>query len=189
MSRAYRIKVSESLRKVIKAHDKVSTCLEILPVLPQEQMAELLADELRRRGFTEEKGQLVREQDGIVVSVDPAEGTVTVSVSATKQVELAEEREGWAADEHGKYARQTKEALRRQVQSHLEREAEDAQAKLQSKLTDKLEGHLDDLRRELDQVANRVTADALKRKASQLGQIKEISEDPQSGSMTIVLEV
>ena len=33
------------------------------------------------------------------------------------------------------------------------------------------------------------TAEALKQKAAQLGQIKEMTEDPQSGSMTIVLEV
>ena len=51
MSRAYRIKVSESLHKIIRAEDRVSTCLEILNVLPQEEMAELLAQELQRRGY------------------------------------------------------------------------------------------------------------------------------------------
>jgi len=41
------------------------------------------------------------------------------------------------------------------------------------------------LRKELDQVANRVTAEALKRKAAQLGQIKEMTEDPESGSLFV----
>ena len=36
---------------------------------------------------------------------------------------------------------------------------------------------------------NKVTADALKVKAAQLGQIKEMTEDPQAGSLTIVVEV
>ncbi len=36
---------------------------------------------------------------------------------------------------------------------------------------------------------NRVTAEALKEKAAKLGQIKQISEDAQTGSLTIVLEV
>ena len=34
-----------------------------------------------------------------------------------------------------------------------------------------------------------MTAEALKIKAAQMGQIKEITEDPQSGSLTIVVEV
>ena len=50
-------------------------------------------------------------------------------------------------------------------------------------------GRLGDLRRELDQDVNRVTAEALKRRAAQIGQIKEMTEDPQSGSLTIVVEV
>ena len=56
-------------------------------------------------------------------------------------------------------------------------------------MTDQLEAQLGDLRQELDQAVNRVTAEALKRKAAQLGQIKEITEDPQAGSLTIVVEV
>ena len=60
---------------------------------------------------------------------------------------------------------------------------------MQAEVTDKLEARLGDLRRELDQAVNRVTAEALKRRAAQLGTIKQLTEDPQSGSMTIVVEV
>jgi hypothetical protein len=52
-----------------------------------------------------------------------------------------------------------------------------------------LEGHLSDLQKELNEAVNRVTAEALKQKAAQIGQIKEVTEDPQSGSLTIKLEV
>ena len=58
-----------------------------------------------------------------------------------------------------------------------------------AQVTDRLERKLGDVREELDQVVNRVTATALKHKAAQLGQIKEITEDAQSGSLTIVVEV
>ena len=64
-----------------------------------------------------------------------------------------------------------------------------AMRRVQKKATDILEGALVDLRGELDRVVNRVTAEALKRKASRLGQIKEMTEDPEAGSLTIVLEV
>ncbi len=60
---------------------------------------------------------------------------------------------------------------------------------MQTKVTDRLEQQLAGLRQELNQVVNRVTAEALERKAAQLGQIKELTEDPQTGSLTIVLEV
>ena len=115
MSRAYRISVKESVHRVIKAEDSVCTQLEVLEVLPPEQMAGLLADELEKRGFKK--------------------------------------------------------------------------AELQGQVTDRLEGKLSDLRQELDQVVNRVTAEALKRKAESLGRIKELTEDQQTGSMTIVVEV
>ena len=48
MSRAYRIRVQESLRRVVTAEDHVSTQLELLELLPAEQMADLLAAELER---------------------------------------------------------------------------------------------------------------------------------------------
>ena len=60
---------------------------------------------------------------------------------------------------------------------------------LEGRATARLESELEGLRSEFDQVVNRVTAEALKRKAAQLGQIKEITEDARDGSMTIFLEV
>ena len=48
---------------------------------------------------------------------------------------------------------------------------------------------MDDVRKELGQAINRVTAEALKRKAASIGQIKHMTEDPQSGSLTITVEV
>jgi hypothetical protein len=42
---------------------------------------------------------------------------------------------------------------------------------------------------EVEGVIHRVTVEALKRKASQLGEIKQMTEDPKSGSLTIVVTV
>src|SRR4051794_16140956 len=91
MSRAYRIRVSESVTKVLRAHDSVSTQLEVLEILPREQMAGLLAEELQRRGFTDEKGQQVRRDGAVKISIDPQTATVTVSVEGCKEVELTRE--------------------------------------------------------------------------------------------------
>jgi DNA anti-recombination protein RmuC len=189
MSRAYRIRVRESLSRVVTAKDGVSTRLEILEILPAEQMAELLAQELEGRGFERQGSALVRTDDGVTISVEPASGMVTVHIEGAEQVDLEREQEGRSYNETGPALAQVRKELQAAARKDLEKQAEREAAKLQSKLTDQLEGMLGDLRKELDQAVNRVTAEALKRKAAQLGQIKELTEDPENGSLTIVVEV
>jgi hypothetical protein len=189
MSRAYRISVRESLRKVIRAEDHVSTQLELLAILPADQMAEMLADELERHGFQRKGDQAVRDQDGVKVTVELATGTVTVKATTTQEVNVEGEQAGYAADQRGQAAKRVEQHLREQLQKNLKKKVDDQKANLQTEITNKLEGQLGDVRKELEQVVNRVTAEALKRKAAQLGTIKQVTEDAQSGSMTIVLEV
>jgi FtsH ternary system domain X5 len=189
MSRAYRIHVSDSTHRVLRAGDRVSTHLEILELLPPEQMSELLATELQGRGFQRKGTILVRHLDGVTVTVDVAASAVTVAAEGSQDVHLTGERDGLADEDSIAEARQTRESLRRLVQSDLDKKAAAGEAAMQAAVTDRLEAKLCDLRQELDQVSNRVTAAALKIKAAQLGRIKEITEDAQTGSLTIVLEV
>jgi hypothetical protein len=189
MSRAYRISVRESIRKTIRAEDHVSTQLELLALLPPEQMSELLAGELEQRGFKRQGDKAVRKKDGISVTVELTTGTVTVEAASTREVEVEGEQAGYATDQKGQAAKRVEEHLRDQLQKNLKKKVEAQKAQMQTEITDKLEAQLGDVRKELDQVVNRVTAEALKRKAAQLGTIKQVTEDAQSGSMTIVLEV
>jgi len=189
MSRSYRISVRECVNRVIKAEDRISTQLEILEVLPADQMADLLARELEQDGYRREGNLLVKEEDGVVVSIDAKTGEVTVSSEASEGAKVEGERVGRAYDDIGPHAGQVRENLRQELQRDLEKKVAEKTQELQSKVTDRLEGKLGDLRQELDRVVNRVTAEALKRKAASLGQIKEMTEDPQSGSLTIVVEV
>jgi hypothetical protein len=189
MSRAYRIRVKESLSRTIRAEDKVTTQLEVLEVLPPEQMADLLREELKARGFREQQGKLVRQGGGLTTSVDPTTGEVAVEARASEQVELEGAREGIAYDDLGPGSKNVRKTLQQQLQQDLEKQAEHEQGKLQAKATERLEGALGDLQKELNGVVNRVTAEALKQKAARLGQIKEMTEDPQTGSLTIKVEV
>jgi hypothetical protein len=190
MSRAYRLKVSESLSRVLRASDHVSTQLELLEILPCEEMAELLAAELEQRGFRREGDLLIREEDGIAIIVDPASATVSVRAEAEEGVELEATQKGITYEELNKQARkELEEKLRKQAQEDLKVEAEQQEDELQTEVTKKLETRLADIQQELGSVVNRVTAEALKKKASRMGQIKEMTEDPESGSLTIVLEV
>jgi FtsH ternary system domain X5 len=189
MSRSYRISVRESVNKVIKADDCVSTELEILEVLPPEQMADLLAGALEEQGFEKEGEVLVRREDGVTITVDPCSGKVTISAESEETTKIEQERHGRAYDDVGPHAGQVREQLRQEAQRDIEKTIQEKTQQLQGKVTDKLEEKLGELSQELGRVVNKVTAEALKQKAASLGQIKEITEDPQSGSMTIVVEV
>ena len=190
MSRSYRISVRESENRIIRAEDCVSTQLEILEVLPPDQMADLLAAELEEHGFECDGEKMVRiEEGGVKVSVDPTTGTVSVSAESSEQVDIESQRDGRAYDDMGDHAKQVREGLRQEAKKDIDRKAAEKSKQMQSKVTDQLEAQLGELSAEMDQVVNQVTAKALKQKAAQLGQIKEITEDPQSGSMTIVVEV
>jgi len=189
MSRAYRIAVRESLQRLLRAGDQIRTDLEILEILPREQMGELLKQELQGRGFQEQGQELVRTQNGVTVTVDPSNGQVAVTADIEEQVRLEGERVGRAWDDVGPSAKEAKQQLRQQLCDELEKEAEQRAKQLQSQATERLEAQAGSLRQELDQAVNRVTAAALKQKAAQLGAIKEMTEDPESGALTIVLEV
>src|SRR5260370_7088682 len=73
MSRAYRIRVKESLKRDLKAEDAIRTQIEMLEILPIEQLGEMLARELAARGFErQEDGTLVRQsENGVCVTLNP----------------------------------------------------------------------------------------------------------------------
>jgi hypothetical protein len=190
MSRAYRIAVRESENRTIRAEDHVCTDLELIEVLPPDQMADLLAHELEQRGFERKGNTMVRkEKSGVVITVDVNTGTVTASTESSEEAQIEVEREGRAYDDVGGHAETVRKELEKQAKQDIEKKAGEKKAALQTKVTDRLEAELCDLRQELDQVVHRVTAEALKQKAAQMGQIKEMTEDPQAGSLTIVVEV
>jgi hypothetical protein len=187
MSRAYRISVSESLNRVVQAEDGVCSKLELLPILSQEELGGLLAEELARRGFTREGPIALRtEPGGIRVAIDLQTGDVSVTLAGQKAVELKAKAEQTIADGGEETARQK---ARERARATLEERATDAQERLREDITRRLEARLRDLKQELDSVTNRVTGEALKVRARQLGTVEEISEDPATGSLTIKVRV
>ncbi len=189
MSRSYRVSVRECQDCTIRAEDHVSTRLEILEVLPPEQMAGLLADELEKRGFQRDGSCVTRKQNGVAISVETTTGTVTVATEESEETTIEAERSDRAYDDVGPHAKVVRANLKKQLEKDIEKRVGEKTATLQTKVTDHLEGELSEVRQELDQAVNRVTAEALKRKAAQMGQIKEMTEDLQAGSLTIVVEV
>jgi hypothetical protein len=189
MSRAYRISVSESINRVIHAEDHVSTQLELLEILPCEEMGQILGAELAKQGFQLEGNTASLEKEGVKTEVDLVTGTVTVRSDSQRSVTVQQELTGYAYDDVGPGEAAAKKELQKRLQGELEKQVEQKKESLQNEATEKLEQQLNDIKTDLDQAVNRATAAALKRKAAQLGQIKEMTEDAQTGSLTIVVEV
>ena len=190
MSRAYRLSVRESCHRVLKGSDHIATQLEILDILPREVLGTMLAEELRARGYEEQEGKLTRQDGQTRITVDPTTGEVRVEAELSSNEQIEVTRTGNYFDETPQAHREKlKENLQKQAQEELDVKADARTEELTRRATELLEQSLRDVQGELNEVVNRVTAEALKQKAAQLGEIKEITEDSQSGALTIVLEV
>ena len=118
-----------------------------------------------------------------------ATGTVTVKAATSREINVEAQNTGYSPDAKGPAVKRVEQHLRDELKKTLEKRAGERKEQLQAEVTNKLEAQLGDLRKDLDQAVNRITAEALQQKAAQIGQIKEMTEDPESGSLTIVLEV
>ncbi len=190
MSRAYRITVKESDTRHLKAGDEIGTCLEILEILPPEDMATLLKNELRNRGFAEQDdGTMTRRDGDVTVIVDPCSGEVTVKAEAQETVSQEARRDATGFNDVGPNENNLRDRVRDQLKHDLDKKFEQEQTRLQTKATEELEKHLQEIQPEISQIVNQVTRDALKQKAQQMGTVTEITEDAESGSLTIRVEV
>ncbi len=179
MSRAYRITVKESLSRHVQVEDGVASNLELLPILSPERTSALLAEELGRRGFARDGVKATRQEGaGITVEVNLETGAVQVTAEGHLDLELERTRVGTTEQPH---AEKHKEMMQERLKASLEQEAKSEEELLRKKVTEQLSGKLRDLKGELDEVTTRVTAEALKLKAKELGQVEEIHEEPNGG--------
>jgi hypothetical protein len=174
MSAVYRITVGATLQRVVHLEDAVQTELTLLPILPADALAALLADALVERGFAVADGHARRSHaDGVQVDVDLARGTVTLTRAEDATV---------TADAQGT-ATSAPEASAR-ASALAERRADAAADTARRALTDALADALHALRAELDAVAKAVDARALAVRAASLGEVVSVQETP-DGAVTI----
>jgi hypothetical protein len=172
--------------KTVDVEDGVCAGLELLPILHRDRMAELLAVELEKQGFKRDGDKATRvDDDGVEITIELSTATVTVKLRAQETVKKEISRTTHVAEERRVGA---EEALRESVKKELEQDVQDEKEKLREKVTAQLERKVRDLKLELDRAVNRTTAEALKERASQLGQIQEITEEP-NGGMTIKVKL
>lgn len=188
MSRSYRIRVTEGRTEIVCADDEVSTDVEILEILPKERMNEIVEKELEKKGFLkDEEGKMTRDEgNGVKVIVDLKNGNITVKNSDSKEVNETATKESISYRENDSEAEKN---AKEQAQKEISEKIDKRKQQLQEKVTKDLENKLNDIRQEVNEVINKATGNALKEKARSMGEIKEITEDEQTGNLTIIVEV
>ncbi len=186
MSRAYRIRVSESVTKTVHVRDGLVFRLELLDILGRERMTALVVEQLQERGFEadESDGTLVRRDGEIEVRVDPETGEVKVTLDASATITKRGSREARVYDpERGR------ESAERGLRGELDGKIDEETTGLQAAVTAELERHIPALRKELDRASTAVVAEALKERARQMGEVEDVSENAETGELTIRVRV
>ncbi len=201
MSQMYQVRLASSVTRSVQAGDAVSYPLRLTGILPEEDLLELLRQALQRRGFVapegsqrstaeEENPQLLTGQgsagERIVVDLD----AMTVTASLAEEADLATEVDvvgmGYSRKQAAEEARQDLEERRRQAEARLAREGKMVQKELTRRLADSDE----ERRGQLHEVLQEVYAEALKRKAGELGDVMEVREGTTpDGQYELVIKV
>ena len=187
MSRAYRIRVTESLQLDASAEAEALARLELLPILGSTEMCELLEAELTVSGFEVTNGTASRHSSaGLLIDVNLADLSLKVECELNRSLEMQNDCVNLAGDGDDE------QSVRKQLKSELQQDADSERAALEKRLKEEarhvLNAAVPELRSEFSQIVNKVTANALKKRAAQLGQIQSVDDDG-NGNVTIVVEV
>ena len=182
MSQCYWLTLSESVTRQIRSRDQVTYPIELSDILPPDEMRALLRQMLLEQGFVEnEEGRL--SATGTVGEV------ITVDLDAMEVVAELESEHEFSQDIVGTgmydedFGAEGKKLAREEAKSDIERQrvgaekAADAVAKRkQNDLSKTLDDSDANRLRQLNEVVQRVYAEALKRKAHQLGDVVSVQE-------------
>lgn len=184
MSWPYKITVRESVQDVVVVEDSVKSKLDLVPILPQNDMEEISRTILKEHGFEGEE-KMSRKNGGVIVTVDPSTCEVEAKVEENVNIDLTEEDEGGGCP----CRERNEEAIRESLRKNLKKKSEKICKNVQELVTGRLSRSLADIGCEMEQMANQITARAIKRKAQELGQIKKIHHNDNTGEVVIVVEV
>ncbi len=190
MSRTYQCQLSESITDTVRASDESVWELQLSPILDPDLMVELLRQALERRGFVErEDGRLGKAgADGEMILVDTELMEVVVQRSDERTLTTQVAGEGYGESRAEAHAA-AEHSLAREGQA-ARADHERTEQVLQEELTETLVTGEKTRRRELNEAVQEAYAEALKRKARELGDVIEIQEGTsESGDYELVIKV
>lgn len=189
MSRAYRIHIAESLTRHVVVDGGVESRLDLLPIATPGRTREIVREELAREGFepaSDDPDTWVRRVAPDAEVRVTSDGKVMVRVSHEASIDVHHDAEvrSIVADE-AERAR----VERARVAADLATRAQAKENALARDASVRALEVLDDARAMLDRVSTATTRRALEERAAELGEIRSVEEDPETGAVTIRVRI
>ncbi len=176
-----------SIEQVVRSDRSARLDLRLLPVLPGEALAALLRARLLAEGHrpTPDGGLERLRPDGVRLVFRPEDGVLDMSIDGDAAVWTGRRRIllGHPAEE----PRQA--ALTAADEAADTRCVAAAEARRNAETHERLQAALQEERPALDRLLHRVTADALERRAAQLGMVTEVVRDDTADTLTVRVRV
>jgi hypothetical protein len=171
MSRGYRITMVNASRTV-SASDSLKIQLSMLNILPEEEMAQMLCEELAADGWKKNKsGTVTKSEIGVDAELSADGKEVKLTSATATQITARAADKGSAERQLDENSRRAEESLKEQAMLKLTRSEPDIRAKL-------------------SEAIQRVYVKALKKKAESMGQVESMLENRnQDGEYEITIKV
>ena len=188
MSQSYHCQLQESVTVHASFGDTVTHSLNLTEILPREEMIALLRQQLLALGFTEDGSQLTLTSAGTTTTVDLDTLEATVSRSSKKKLSATATATGRGYS-HSNAQRSAEAELSAAVQRTREQLSAEQQ-RLQREETAAVEHTDAEVKEVLHHALQQVYTESLKRKASQLGDVRSIRESTSaSGEYELIIEI
>ena len=190
MSRVYQVEVKSSVSESFTLSDTLVRPLSLTPILSQEEMGEIMASILEKRGFQEVSAGRWQTEGaaGEEVVFDLEKMEMQASLSTEKRLSAEATAKGTAYDRQDKAQENAHVNLRQEeerVRAGMQKIAEVERGKIAQKLVDSEAERL----QIAHQILQETYAESLKRKAQQLGDVVDIREASSQDQYDLVIRI
>lgn len=198
MSYPYRVKVKDSVVTVVSDCDSTTQTIALEQILTEPEMADLMKQALKERGFKEKGGVLEKKhQSGEVEVFDPSTMEVKTTLTLEEQVKLTEQTEVRAnrdddrmsSKEKSDFEKKAKEDFRKKLETKVQKKAENIKSGMAGKIATQLEKSKEKRTQTLREAIMEVYAQALKTKAASMGTVDTIEESGDGDEYELTISI
>lgn len=195
MSQSYVIRVSASVSETVDAADKRTKSLQLTEIVPCDEQAEIIRDELRDRGWEEvegSEGQVWEKTDGKVrqrIDLESMTHEAQVELQRTLERERTITVRGDKDFEDPDERRAKEEASLQRAIAVTDEERDEVQQTMQREIAETLDESEEARTEEVNEVIAAVYAESLKRKARRMGSVTEMRESQDGGEFELVIKL
>jgi FtsH ternary system-associated peptide len=195
MSQSYVIRVSASVSETVDAADKRTKSLQLTEIVPCDEQAEIIRNELRDRGWEEvegSEGQVWEKTDGKVrqrIDLESMTHEAQVELQRTLERERTITVRGDKDFEDPDERRAKEEASLQRAIAVTDEERNEVHQTMQREIAETLDESEEARTEEVNEVIAAVYAESLKRKARRMGSVTEMRESQEGGEFELVIKL